>query len=71
VKGDPTSAARSFTKIDDHTLGFNAKKGGETTTSGRIVVAPDGKSRTVTTGGTDATGKKVNSKLFTTSNDGF
>jgi hypothetical protein len=37
------------------------KKGGNTTTSGRIVVAPDGKSRTVTTSRTDAKGKKVSS----------
>lgn len=59
VTGDPNSDARSLTKIDDHTLGFNVKKDGKTTTSGRIVVAADGKSRTVTTSGTDSKGKKV------------
>jgi len=58
VTGDPNSNARSLTKIDDHTLGFNVKKGGKVTTSGRIVVSADGKSRTVTTTGTDTTGKK-------------
>jgi hypothetical protein len=52
---------RSITKIDDHTLGFNAKKGGKVNTSGRVVVSADGKSRTVTTSTTDASGKKVNS----------
>ena len=61
VTGDPTSDARSYTKIDDHTLGFNVKKGGKTNLSGRIVVSADGKSRTVTTGGTDSKGKKVSS----------
>lgn len=61
VTGDPSSDARSYTKIDDRTLGFNIKKGGKVTTSGRIVVAADGKSRTVHTSGTDATGKKVSS----------
>ena len=61
VTGDPNSDARSLTKIDDRTLGFNVKKGGNTTTSGRIVVAPDGKSRAVTTSGTDAKGKKISS----------
>ena len=61
VTGDPNSDARSLTKIDDRTLGFNVKKGGKTTTSGRIVVAPDGKSRTVTTSGTDARGNKISS----------
>jgi len=59
VTGDPNSDARSYTKIDDLTLGFNIKKGGKATTSGRIVVSADGKSRTVTTSGTDSAGKKV------------
>lgn len=58
VVGDPTSDARSYTKIDDRTLGLNAKNNGKTTRSGRITVAPDGKTRTVTTSGTDAMGKK-------------
>jgi len=61
VTGDPNSDARSLTKIDNRTLGFNVKKGGKVTTSGRIVVSTDGKSRTVTTTGTDATGKKFKS----------
>ena len=61
VTGDPNSDARSLTKIDDHTLGLNVKKGGKTTVTGRIVVSADGKSRTVTTSGTDAKGKKVSS----------
>jgi len=61
VTGDPNSDARSLTKIDDHTLGLNVKKGGKTTTTGRIVVSADDKSRTVTTSGTDAKGKKVSS----------
>ena len=61
VTGDPNSDKRSYTKIDDHTLGFNGKKGGKVTTSGRIDVSADGKSRTVTTSGTDSKGKKVSS----------
>jgi len=61
VTGDPNSDARSLKKIDDRTLGFNVKKGGKVTTSGRIVVSADGKSRTVTTTGTDVTGKKFSS----------
>ena len=61
VTGDPNSDVRSYTKIDDRTLGFNAKKGGKVTTSGRIVVSADGKSRTVTVSGTDSKGKKVSS----------
>jgi len=61
VTGNPNSDMRSYTKIDDHTLGFNVKKGGKVTTSGRVVVSADGKSRTVTTSGTDPKGKKFTS----------
>jgi hypothetical protein len=59
VTGDPSSDTRSYTKIDDRTLGFNIKKGGKVTISGRIAVSADGKTRTVTTSGVDSKGKKV------------
>ena len=52
---------RSYTKVNDHTLKFAAKKGGQIVDSGTLVVARDGKSRTVTTTTTDSTGKKVSS----------
>ena len=58
VTGDPTSDARSYKKIDDRTLALTVKKDGKVTVSGRIVVSADGKSRTVTTSGTDPQGKK-------------
>jgi hypothetical protein len=58
VTGDPNSDARSYKKVDDHTMELTVKKGGKTTVTGRIVVAADGKSRTVTTSGTDAKGNK-------------
>ena len=61
VTGDPNSDARSLKRIDDHTLGLTVKKGDKVTTTGRIVVSADGKTRTVTTTGTDAKGKKVSS----------
>ena len=61
VSGDPNSDARSLKRIDDHTLGLTVKKGDKVTTTGRIVVSADGKTRTVTTSGTDAKGKKVSS----------
>jgi hypothetical protein len=61
VSGDPNSDMRSYKKIDDHTLEFTAKNGGKVTISGRIAVAADGKSRTVTVKGTDPTGKKFTS----------
>jgi hypothetical protein len=61
LTGDPTADARAYTKIDDHTLTTSNKKNGKATTSGRIVVSPDGKSRTLHLTGTDAAGKKVSS----------
>ena len=39
------------------------KKDGKVTATGRIIVSADGKSRTVTTGGTDTQGKKVSNKV--------
>lgn len=58
VTGDPTSDMRSYKKIDDRTLELTVKKGGKIMATGRIAVSADGKSRTVTTSGTDAKGKK-------------
>ena len=48
VTGDPNADMRSYTKVDDRTLNFTGKKGGKVTVTGRVVVAADGKSRTVT-----------------------
>ncbi len=59
VTGDSTSDARSYSMIDDHTLSFTVKKASKVTVTGRVVVAADGKSRTVTTSGTDPKGNKI------------
>jgi hypothetical protein len=61
VTGDPVTDARSYKKIDDHTLGLTGKKDGKVVTTGRIVVSADGKTRTVNTSGTDSTGKMMKS----------
>lgn len=61
VTGDPTSDARSYKTVDANTLDLIVKKAGNVTATGRVVVSADGKSRTVTTTGTDAQGKKVES----------
>lgn len=58
VTGDPTSDTRSYKKVDGRTMDFTSKKGGKVVVTGRVVVAADGKSRTVTTSGTNAKGKK-------------
>jgi FlaG/FlaF family flagellin (archaellin) len=60
VTGDPTSDTRAYTKVDDNTLDLTSKKGGKVTTTGRISVAPDGKTRTIVVSGTDAQGNKFN-----------
>ena len=61
VTGDATSDSRAYTKVDDHTLKFTAKKDGKVTLSGQITVSEDGKTRTVHTTTTDAQGKKISS----------
>ena len=58
VTGSPDSDARSYTKVNDRTLQFTAKKNGKVIATGRTVVSADGKSRTVNVSGTTASGKK-------------
>ena len=59
VVGDATSDTRAYTKVDAKTMNLVVKKGGKTTATGSIVLAADGKSRTVSTTATDPAGKKV------------
>jgi len=59
LTGDPANDMRSYKAIDDHTLLTVSKKGGKETLSARIVVSADGKTRTVTSSGTDASGAKI------------
>lgn len=61
VVGDPASDTRSIKKINDHTMDLTAKKDGKVTMTGKIVVAADGKSRTVTAHATNPAGKKIES----------
>lgn len=61
VTGDSSSDMRSYTKVNAHTLRMINKKDGKVSLSGRIVYSADGKSRTVTTTGTNAQGKKYTS----------
>ena len=61
--GNPThnEYSRSYTRKGIHELDFTVKNGTNITTTGRIVASDDGKSRTVTSSGTDAQGKKFTS----------
>jgi|tagenome__1003787_1003787.scaffolds.fasta_scaffold20654177_2 hypothetical protein len=58
VTGDATSDERSYRKVNVNTLAMTGRKGGKVTITGTIVVSRNGKTRTVTTSGTDAKGKK-------------
>lgn len=59
ITGDPASDTRAYKPIDDHTLALAEKKGGKATNTGRVAISADGKTRTVSVNGTDASGKKV------------
>jgi hypothetical protein len=61
LTGDPTSDTRAYRRVNDHTLALTNKKGGKVALTGRVVISADGKSRTVTTTGTDAKGNKISS----------
>jgi len=58
-KGNPYGDTTAFSKIDARTYETVAKNGGKTTVTSRIVVAADGKTRTVTASRTDPDGKKI------------
>ena len=57
---NPNADTIAVKRIDAHTLEVVNKKGGKVTTTQRNSVSPDGKTRTVTTTGTDGQGQKVN-----------
>jgi hypothetical protein len=62
VTGDPTSDTRSYKKINNRTLALTGKKGGKISLNGRIAVSANGKTRTVTTSGRDAKGKRFSNR---------
>ena len=57
---NPNADTLVVRRIDPHTLEALSKKGGKATVTQRNVVSADGKTRTVTTTGTDPQGRKVN-----------
>jgi hypothetical protein len=58
VTGDPSVDARSIKMTSPGHYTIANKKGGKTVATGTLTVSKDGKTRTVTTHGTDANGKK-------------
>lgn len=61
VNGDPNADSRSLQKVDARHYKITNKKGGKTTLTGTVEFSADGKTRTLTTNGTDASGKKLTS----------
>ncbi|MGB9336353.1 MAG: hypothetical protein WCB14_15190 [Candidatus Acidiferrales bacterium] len=61
VTGDAASDTRAYKRVNSHTLAMTIKKDGKVTSTGRITVSADGKSRTVVISATDAAGKKTSS----------
>ena len=57
---NPNADTIAIKRIDATTLELVSKKAGKVTVTQRNVMSADGKSRTVTTTGTDAQGQKVN-----------
>ena len=57
--GNPNEDMRSAKQVDDRTLNVTSKKGGKVVLTAHVVVAADGKSRTVTTNGMGPKGKKT------------
>jgi hypothetical protein len=61
ITGDATSDTRSFKLNGEHKIDMVSKKDGKEVGDGTIVVAEDGKTRTVTSNMTNAKGEKVTS----------
>lgn len=59
VKGIASHDARAYTKVDAHTLTYTFKKGGKNVGHGKVVLAADGKSRTVTESSMGPDGKEI------------
>jgi len=62
LKGSPSADAVAYKTVNDRTNEIIALKGGQVMWSGKITVAADGRSRTVTTNGTNPDGKKFSGK---------
>ena len=62
LKGNLTYNSVAYKVVNDRTNDITTMKDGKMVWSGKITVAADGKSRTVTISGTGADGKKFNGK---------
>lgn len=59
AKGSDTHDTRAYTKVNAHTVTYDVEKGGKKVGHGKVVVAADGKSRTVTETDIGADGRQA------------
>jgi len=64
TKGNGGWDSAAYKVVNDRENEITTMKGGKVVWTGKITVSADGKSRTVTTNGTDANGKKFKGKAF-------
>jgi hypothetical protein len=64
VEGNAVADTIAYKALNDHTNSATGMKDGKVVFTGTIKVAKDGKSRVVTTTGTDASGKKHTDKAY-------
>ena len=64
VTGNPNATSQSYSKVDATHYTVASTSGGKATVTSKVVLAADGKSRTVTQTGMDAQGKPVNNMIF-------
>ena len=62
AKGNLSWNSAAYKTVNDRTNDITTMKNGKVLWTGRITVSPNGKSRTVTMNGTDASGKKFSGK---------
>jgi|CXWL01.1.fsa_nt_gi hypothetical protein len=63
LKGAPVPTMRAFSRVDDRTYQFVDRVNGKVTTTTRVTIAADGKTRTNVATGTNAEGKPVNNTV--------
>ncbi len=59
VTGDPNVDERSYKQVNERSVEVISKKDGKIVSTTRVVVAPDGKTRVVTSTGVNSKGEKV------------
>jgi hypothetical protein len=62
--GSPDADTYAFKKLDAHTYEVTQKKDGKVTIVAKMVVAPDGKSRSIVQTGKNAKGEPVNNQIY-------